>query len=230
MGICRVWGSQGVEQEEHLWHPGEEVLAPNGVGDSHVGVVDCVSQEEHGRAVRAPDDEVLEVVGRERDLTAHDVLELHCLPRRHPEPHSQAIGYRGALDLGVVGVAQVGETPSEEIIDDLAVAVEALRLVEGSLVPVEAQPLEFCQEALCQFGAVAFGVGVLDTQHVGATCRAGEQPVEQGRPRASNVEEAGWRWCKPDSGGHRAETTGGGVAAGLITGVRGGARDPSDCR
>ncbi len=47
VGVGRVRCAHGVEQQEHLGHAREQVLAADGMGDAHVGVVDGVGQEKH---------------------------------------------------------------------------------------------------------------------------------------------------------------------------------------
>jgi hypothetical protein len=37
----------------------------------------------------------------------------------------------------------------------------------------------------------ALPIGILDSQHMSSTHVAGEEPVEEGRPRSTNVEIAG---------------------------------------
>ena len=52
------------------------------------------------------------------------------------------------------------------------------------------------------FLAVALGVGVFDAQDEGAPGVAGEEPVEQGRPGAADVEEPGGRGSETDPRPH----------------------------
>jgi hypothetical protein len=67
---------------------------------------------------------------------------------------------------------------------------------------MNAEPAEPVDDALNEFGLVALGVGILDTQDHGAALVTGEQPVKQGGARAAYVEIAGGRWRKPHA--HRA--------------------------
>ena len=61
----------------------------------------------------------------------------------------------------------------------------------GALVPVEAEPAEAVQDRLQRLGHVALLVGVVDAQDELAAVLAGEQPVEQGRADAADVQIAG---------------------------------------
>ena len=67
--------AQGVAQEEDLGRGREQVLAPQDVGDPHVGVVDRVGQDEHGLPTRPEDHEVLEGGVLEDDVAPDDVVD-----------------------------------------------------------------------------------------------------------------------------------------------------------
>ena len=209
----------GIQQEQHLRHAGEEVLPADGVRDAHVGVIHGVGQQEHRRTVGPPDDEVLEVVGGERHLAAHDVIEGHGCTRRHAEAHGQAIHHGRPVHLAVLGITEVGMPAPQQVLHHLAVTIAPFRLEVRALVPVQAQPLQLGQQAVGEVAAVPLGVGVLDPEHEGATHRTGVQPVEQCRPGASDVQETGGRWCEADSRCHRAEATGEPATAIPTTGI-----------
>ncbi len=59
-----------------------------------------------------------------------------------------------------------------------------------SFVPVEAQPTQTIEDAFHQFGAIALGIGILDSQDERAALVSRKQPVEKGRARAADVEIA----------------------------------------
>ncbi len=78
----------------------------------------------------------------------------------------------------------------------LLVALAALRLQDRALVPVELEPAQRVEDLLDVLGRRALAVGVLDAQHHLAPFVAGEQPVEQRRAGAADVQRAGWRWSE----------------------------------
>ena len=66
----------------------------------------------------------------------------------------------------------------------------------GTLVPLDSEPFQSVENPLHELRPVAFYVGVLDSQKKRAAFMAGEEPVEQGSPRAAHVEIAGRRRSK----------------------------------
>ncbi|MBP1770726.1 MAG: hypothetical protein H6P96_1344 [Candidatus Aminicenantes bacterium] len=95
------------------------------------------------------------------------------------------------LDLEQDRVAVlVGLAGGDELVGLLAVDAEAAALEDGLLVPVEAEPLEIFEDLLEEAGLRALQVRVLDPDEETAARVAGEEPVEDGRPGASDVEEA----------------------------------------
>src|SRR5207248_690511 len=60
----------------------------------------------------------------------------------------------------------------------------------GALVPVDAEPAEAVEDRLEGLGDVALLVGVVDAEDEPAAVAAGEEPVEQGRPHAADVQVA----------------------------------------
>jgi hypothetical protein len=70
------------------------------------------------------------------------------------------------------------------------VAGESSALEDGGLVPIEAEPLQAIENDLGVFvGGTGF-VGVFDPQQELAAFFAGEEPIEEGRARAPDVEVA----------------------------------------
>jgi hypothetical protein len=79
----------------------------------------------------------------------------------------------------------------EQVIEHLPVPLEALGLVEGPFVVVQAQPGHAFQDGVDRFFRGALAVGVLDAQDEGAAVVARMQPGEQRRARAADVQIAG---------------------------------------
>jgi hypothetical protein len=73
----------------------------------------------------------------------------------------------------------------------LRIARIALGLAEGTLVPVEPQPVERVEDLLDRLVGRALAVGVLEAQDERVPGRlAGQKPVVECRPRPADVEEA----------------------------------------
>ena len=78
-----------------------------------------------------------------------------------------------------------------------------LRLIIFVPVPIEAEPAHAVEDRVDRFVRRARLVGVLDPQQELAAVVAGEQPVEQRRARAADMQEAGGRGRK--AGDNRAD-------------------------
>ena len=88
-------------------------------------------------------------------------------------------------------VAAIGVAALEQLVRDLGVARPELRLVIFVAVPIEAEPAHPVEDRVDRLLGRAGLVGVLDAQQEFAAVVAGEQPVEQRRARAADVQEAG---------------------------------------
>jgi hypothetical protein len=75
------------------------------------------------------------------------------------------------------------------------VALRALALAHGTLVPLEPQPLEIADDLLLPTGDVAGGVGVVDSQQHPVA----ETPVGDGAESVADVERARRTWGKTHS-------------------------------
>ena len=69
------------------------------------------------------------------------------------------------LELLLGAVAAVGVAAREQLVDDLLVAVEALGLVERTLVVIEPRPFHAVQNLLDGLGRGALEIRILDAQH-----------------------------------------------------------------
>jgi hypothetical protein len=63
----------------------------------------------------------------------------------------------------------------------------ALGLMDGRSVPVQSEPLERPEDDVDQFRPRPFGIGVFDAEHEFTAALAGEEPVEEGGPRTSDM-------------------------------------------
>jgi hypothetical protein len=153
------------------------------VRDAHVAVVDRHGEVVERAAVRPLDHEVLDRRVGVRHVAEHGVLERDLTLLRHAEAH-------GALVL--VGVAVVEQLPHRR-----RVRVAPLPLRQRALVPIELEPAERVEDQLDVLGCGALAVGVLDPEHELAARTAREEPVVKCRPRAADVQHAGWRRREP---------------------------------
>src|SRR6185436_14080352 len=87
-------------------------------------------------------------------------------------------------------VAQIGHARGEEFLCRRAVSGHALGLVKRPFVPVQAKPSQLIENALHQFGTIAFGVGVFYAEDEDATLVAGEQPVKECSASAADMQVA----------------------------------------
>ena len=125
--------------------------------------------------------------------------------RRHPAPAVEKAPLltlrRLAFGLDLVRgrVVPIRGAGRKQLLDRRPVAPGALRLVIrcmrpadlGPLIPVDAQPPEPVQNRLQRRGHVALGIGVVNPQQELPFVPAGEQPVEQRRAHAADVEVSG---------------------------------------
>jgi hypothetical protein len=198
----------------------EQVLLPaEHVRDAHLVVVHDDSEVVRGHAVTFADDEVLHLAGADAlPGSQHRVVELVRL-HRHGEPHDVRPAFRLVLaDLRVgelpPGVAELPLLPlgllpqrvelflcvvrlvrlpaGDHAVDDLVVEVHALRLVDQlGVVPVQAEPAEVFQQLARRLLGAPGEVGVFDAEEVAPAVVAGQEPVEQGRAGAADVQVAG---------------------------------------
>ena len=73
---------------------------------------------------------------------------------------------------------------------------------ERPFVPVEAEPAQAVENAVDHFRRRSLDVGVFDAQHEDAAVPAREEPVEEGRAGAADVQVTGRRWSEADARGH----------------------------
>src|SRR5690606_40567649 len=132
-------------------------------------------------------------------------------------PATQLLGAQ-RREAGGRGPAMIGAAGGEHLDDDLAIAVEALRLVVGTLVRIEAEPGHAVEDRLDGLLRGALQVGVLDPQHEGALVVPGIGPGEERGAGPADVEVA--RRAGGEAGAHRATLRGALPRAG--SGVRHG--------
>ena len=112
------------------------------------------------------------------------------------------IEHRPSLGLGALahfgellrcGITAIGHAFVEQAASRLDMVREARELAYRLIVPVKTEPGEAVMDRRDRFFGGPAAVGVLDAQQETATVTAREQPVEQRRPRAADVEKPGRR-------------------------------------
>jgi len=216
---------QGLVDEDLARRVVQMVVAPDDVGDAHGGVVHHHGQVVGGRAVAPAQHHVVEfgIVDGHRPLD--HVVDQGGAGDRRLEPHHPArAGAKAGLAAaaGILGLqpllpslfahgldflgrarAPVGVAGLQHLVDVFIIQIEALALVGDLAVVVQAQPRHGVQDRLGHVGLGALEVGVLDAQEKGAAEMAGQEPVENGRARAADMQVAGGAWGEAgDDGAH----------------------------
>src|SRR5581483_10442311 len=108
----------------------------------------------------------------------------------------------------------VGGAARDQLVDGALVVAEALRLKERPLVPLQIEPLEAVQDRRERGVDVALLIGVVDAEQVFAAVAPREQPVEERRAHAADVEKPGRR--RRESRAYRHDTLSPGLASAEI--------------
>ena len=91
----------------------------------------------------------------------------------------------------------------QQFADDLLVAIEALGLVEGSFIRLEACPLQAFQYLLDCGGRRTLEIRVFDAQHELSRMAARVQPRKKRSAKSADVQEAGRTRSKSRADDHR---------------------------
>src|SRR2546421_3642462 len=180
----------------------------------HVHVVDDYAEVVGRRAVRARDDQVIELRVLKRHRPVHQVLHHHRaiqgIAKTYYRIDSLAERAAIAADAGVArlllardlllaqriqfllrAVTVIGAAGLQHAPDDFAVTIETLRLIVRTLVRVEPEPGHALENHPHRLRGGALAVRVLDTQNEPAARAPRVQPAEQRRARAANVQQPG---------------------------------------
>ena len=166
------------------------VVAADHVRDRVVHVLDRRGEVVGRTAVGADDDEVLELRVRNLDAAADDVVPARDALVGHPEADRAVVLVRPSL--------------RQELAGQRAAAVHRVELERHRPVPVDPEPRERALDLLDRLGDLAARVGVLDPEQALALPPAGEEPVEEERVDAPDVEEPGRRRRHADADAHGA--------------------------
>ena len=112
-------------------------------------------------------------------------------------------------------IVVVGMSIGDQLLNNLAVAVEPIGLPVGSvrasdvdaLVPIQTEPTHTGLDVIFVLLLASLDVGVVNPEYEGSAVVSGKQPVEEGRTDVAHMEEPGWRWSDPNAYSH-AFTTG----------------------
>ena len=194
------------------------VGAPHNVCDPHIHVVGDHTQVVSRLPVGAQQDEVFNLLVLHLDRAENLVLKTCFAGLGNPEAEHErnplcqplltfrpgevaagpvvfpgAAGGSGAFGLKNFCSAEagIGVAAAFKVSCQGAVAVQAFRLMEWSLIPVKPQPLQAFQNGCDQLRFGAVGVGILNPQDQDAFLLPREQPVVERRASPSDVEIAG---------------------------------------
>jgi hypothetical protein len=195
---------------------GEVVDAADHVGHAHVVVVDDDGEIVGRRTVGAQDDEVVEILVLDHDAALDEIVDHRFAAVGGAKPDGIGPVLRGFGGIAVApralvaqratfgegagangleflrrAVAAVGIAGGNQGLDNRAVAVGAGILRYRLALPVEAEPGQPVEDGRDRRLGGTRPVGVLDAQQHRAIPALREQPVEQRRARAPDVEEAG---------------------------------------
>ena len=229
VGVGRLLAkAQRIPQQHHLRGRVEQVLAPDHVGDPHLVIVDGVGDQEHGTPVAATNHEILDGVMTDLDPAPHEIIDDgHALVRGSESHHDTgtvldvpvtrpavvttlvARFFIERLDLFRRQVAVIGMPRIEQLLDGGQVLIQSLGLEVRTFIPVEPEPPQRLSNCVDELLRRLLGVGVLNPKDEGPARVAGEQPVEQCRTGAADMEKAGGSRREADAGStHPGEATG----------------------
>ena len=198
------------------------VVAAHDMRNVHVVVVNDDGQHVGGRAVRAQQHGVVEVLIGKHDAALHAVLDnrLAVLRRLQADDGLEASGV-GGLDVGCGAVAPasviagralfsprqlahvrqllcgretfIGLALSQHLAGDFGVAGGAGELENRLAFPIQPQPLQAVDDGGDGGLRRALAIRILNAQQHLAAEPAGVEPVEQRRAASANMQKAGGR-------------------------------------
>jgi hypothetical protein len=182
--VDRRLGADRADQVDLLRGVRDVVVAADHVRDLVPDVLHRRGEVVRRAAVGADEHEILELVVREVDAVADDVVPARRPLVRHAKPDRAFV---------LVGLA-FGDEP----LRDLPAVVHPVELERVVAVPVQPQPAERLLDLLDRLRDLAARVRVLDPQLELAALRPREEPVEDGGADASDVEHPGRARRKTD--------------------------------
>ena len=197
------------------------VVPADDVGDPHLGVIDNHREIVRRIAVGPLDDQVVQLFVVEGDVPFDQVVhdghphlgaeESHHRIRRSGQSPvaTRPVVFRlppfgeRLLPFGLQfrrgASAVIGLPLVDQLLHHLPMDGHPLGLKVGALVPVQAKPGHRIEDGLCRFLRRADLIGILDPQDERPFMPPRVKPVEQGRPRAPDMEKTRWRRGKTRS-------------------------------
>ena len=185
MGEGRLGPAQGFEDQRLARGVAQVVVAADDVGDAHVVVVDDHGKVVGRRAVRAEQDQVVQLLVHEPHRPLDHVVDdglafdrpletdhegaavIVCIALAPGRADGAALGPRlGPLGLHLLHrhVAAVGAAGGEQLVDHGAVAVSVGVLENRRRVRLQVQPVEPVQDHLHRAGGRTLAICVFDAQ------------------------------------------------------------------
>ena len=189
----RVYGRLPSERGEHgqlFRRVGDVVVTADHVRHAVDPVVDRVREVVRRPPVGADEHPVLELLCREHDAAFDRVL-----------PGDHALVWHAQPDRAVVLVCRplVDQSPGL-----CQCPVRPVELEARQPVPLDPEPAQRALDLRRRLGDLARGVRVLDPEQALTTVAAREEPVEEERPDAADVEEPRRRGGHADADAHRS--------------------------
>ena len=219
------------------------VVTADHVGDAHVQVIDHHAEVVGGRAVRSGNHQVVQLGIADGDAPLDHVIPHHHAVVRIAETHhrlhvrrrllaGRILGPPAAviarllapgplrlahgLQLFGRGIAVVGTAISQHLVQQLAIAVHPLHLVERPLVGVQPQPVQPFQNGGHRLGRGTLHVRVFNAQHIVAAMMPGKGPGVERRAHAPDMQKT--RGAGGKAGAHPAWHAGRGGRCGSSSG------------
>ena len=218
VGVVRQRCTQRPQDVDLAWRVVDVVVAANDVCDVHVEIIDHDAEVVSRHTVGAQDHQIVELAVLHGDGPLYQVVERHepivwiakadhgfhagrrsLADRALGPPAAVVAGFQSMRSLGLTKqiellagrVAVVGLTFTDQLFRHLPVTVEALHLVEWSLVVTQPQPAHRIENGVGRRLGGALPVGILDAQDEGSTVLPRVRPGEERGARAADVEIAG---------------------------------------
>ena len=190
------------------------IVAADDVGDAHVMIVDHHREHVGRGAVRAQQDEIVELGILHRHPALDEIVDDRlAIARRFQANDERLVGLfvadvpprafdaegppLGLRLLALRGqfllrhVAAIGVPALEHLVGDLGMARPELRLIIFVAVPIEPEPAQAVEDHVDRLVGRPRLVGILDPEQRFAAVVPREQPGEQARPRIADVQQAG---------------------------------------
>ncbi len=204
MRILRHSGTQRMQQIDLARRVVDMIVAANHVRNAHVPVIDHHAEVVSWRAIGTGNDEVIQLAIRNDDTALDLIIPGHITDLRVSETHHRLhAGWRSRQLLALLrppgtvvarlqtglhlrrahlfqrfrrGIAVIGATGIQHLLDHFLVAVDALHLIERTFVLLQPQPCHAVQNRLHGLRCRTCDVGIFNTQNEFAVVFTGVCP------------------------------------------------------